>query len=69
MALCFSTYFQLITLFNKQHHQIERVGYDAHLVDTLDCLFDKGWACRSEWWPDSLLDSLQTKREHFTLYS
>lgn len=65
MALFFSTYILHINLFNKQHHQIKCVGSDAHLVDTLDCLFDKGWVCRSEWWPDSLRDSLQNKKKTF----
>lgn len=35
------------------------MSVEAHLVDTLDCLFDKGWVCRLEPWQDTLLDSLQ----------
>ena len=31
----------------------------AHLVDTQDCLFDRGWVCRWEPSQDTLLDSLQ----------
>lgn len=46
----------------------------AHLVDTLDCLFDRGWVYKWEPWRDTLLDSLQeitdtdTQRKHQTQY-
>lgn len=32
---------------------------EAHLVDTPDCLFDRGWGCKLGLWQDTLLDNLQ----------
>lgn len=45
------------------------VSGGAHLVDSLDCLSGTGWVCRWEWWPGSLLGSLQPKTQtvHTTL--
>lgn len=37
----------------------------AHLVDSLDCPSGTGWVCRWEWWPGSLLGSLQTNTQTF----
>lgn len=50
-------------LKNKQSHHVGCVCgcvcVRAHLVDTRDCLFDRGWVCKWEPWQDNLLDSLQ----------